>query len=318
MSIIESFKREIIISDQRGYNDLCCSGRVEYEQRQGWVVTGIIAGTMLPLIVCIGLVYLCYFHDNSEKRSSVSWKYFQNRSTYRKSPQSSLLSSQPKSDDSENSPPRSNKHRRQYDKVYRTHEPIPGKPLVDFSDREENLKDVDDGEVKRFRDSCYYGSESASKSGSFVSAEGGANGLGSILESSPESSQQETKNNKEMSSETETSDEETRPNVESNAFSSDSREGSESDDGPKYEKIENKSTSSSSPSRSKVGSLRTGSRSGSRKSGSSRSGKSSPDRTRYSKASTSRPKSSTSSSERPKISTSSYASSKGSAIQTPI
>lgn len=284
----------------------------EYEQRQGWVTTGIIAGTLLPLIVVILLVYICYFHDNSEKKSAASWKYFQNRSTYRKSPQTSFLSSQPKSDESDNSSPQNgSKHRRQYDKVYRTHEPLPGKPLVDFSDREENLKDVDDDDLKKFRDSCYYGSESASKSGSFVSATADPNDLRSILESSSESSKHDAKNNVPTDSESTTSEEETRPNVEKNAFSSDSREGTDSDDGPRYERIDDKSTSGSS---AKTDSLYRKSKNP--KSFSNRATAVMGDR------SSSRPKSkaSSSSSERPKISTSSTASSstKGSAIQTPI
>lgn len=285
----------------------------EYEQRQGWVTTGIIAGTLLPLVVVILLVYICFFHDNSEKRSSASWKYFQNRSTYKKSPQNSFLSTQPKSDESDNSsPPNSNKHRRQYDKVYRTREPLPGKPLVDFSDREENLKDVDDEDLKKFRDSCYYGSESASKSGSFVSASGDPNDLRSILESSSESA----KNNVPTDSETESSEEETRENVEKNALSSESREGTDSDDGPKYERIEDKSTSGSSE-KSKTDSMYRKSKNPKSFSNRATAVVGDRDSSRFSN----RPKSkiSSSSSERPKISTSSTASStKGSAIQTPI
>lgn len=291
----------------------------EYEQRQGWVTTGIIAGTLLPLIVVILLVYICYFHDNSEKKSAASWKYFQNRSTYRKSPQTSLLSSQPKSDESDNSSPQNGtKHRRQYDKVYRTHEPLPGKPNVDFSDRDENLKDVDDEDIKKFRDSCYYGSESASKSGSFVSATADPNDLKSILESSSESSKQDAKNTVPTDSESEISEEDIRPNVEKNAYSSESHEATDSDDGPRYERIDDKSTSGSSAKTDSLYRRDKNPKSFSNRETAVVGGRdSSPSKARYS----GRPKSkiSSSSSERPKISTSSTASSsKGSAIQTPI
>lgn len=59
--------------------------------------------------------------------------------------------------------------RRLYDRTYRTREPIKGKPLVDFTDKIDNLGDVSSKDLETFKDAVFHDTESRSDSTADVS-----------------------------------------------------------------------------------------------------------------------------------------------------
>lgn len=116
---------------------------MEYEQRQGWIATGIIFGTMIPLVV----ILLCFFYKYRQrikelepiKRFDSSWK----RNV------TDRIQNAPKSfRDSLFTPNKKKPDKRSYDRSYRTNEPK--QPEIDFNDREPDLSNVDDRHIEAF------------------------------------------------------------------------------------------------------------------------------------------------------------------------
>lgn len=124
------------------------------------MAVAFIGGTLIPVIVCLLLVYVAFYrdrgHDPIRKYSDRTWH---NRST--KSVHSSPSGSDKTSDYDLLNP---NSKRRLYDRTYRTHEPIKGKPLVDFTGKEENLRNVSQEDLDKFNDVAFGESGATEKS----------------------------------------------------------------------------------------------------------------------------------------------------------
>lgn len=110
---------------------------------------GIICAVLIPVMACIvgGFIYI---RRNQSRGSSMkSWRYSErdsgidNESTLK---QNTPLKSYddraitPISDTSTIETNSGTRKRRSYDKVYRTHEPLPNRPDIDFEDKEWDLK----------------------------------------------------------------------------------------------------------------------------------------------------------------------------------
>ncbi|CAI6362712.1 unnamed protein product [Macrosiphum euphorbiae] len=132
-----------------------CKGHVEYESRSAWTTIALIAALIVPLLVGI----CCVVSRVYRRSGRLSLRYQTARAAKRRNSVLALstvdLSSAGaaakqngrRRDDGENdddndgsstdegpasSVPSSTNPRRSYDAVYRTHEPLPGKPEVDF------------------------------------------------------------------------------------------------------------------------------------------------------------------------------------------
>lgn len=131
-----------------------CKGHIEYESRSAWTTIALIAGFIVPLLVGI----CCVVSQVYRRSGRLSLRYQTARAAKRRNSVLALstvdLSSAGtaakrngrRGDDGENdgdggsstdegpvsSVPSSTNPRRSYDAVYRTHEPLPGKPEVDF------------------------------------------------------------------------------------------------------------------------------------------------------------------------------------------
>ena len=90
---------------------------------------GIIAAILLPALIVVGLI-VAVVRQRMEAKSDASGK-----SSWRFSPKPRTASPLSDSTDSLSSA----KKRRKYDAVYRTHEPLPGKPDIEFEDKEWDL-----------------------------------------------------------------------------------------------------------------------------------------------------------------------------------
>lgn len=134
-----------------------CKGHIEYESRSAWTTIALIAGFIVPLLVGI----CCVVSRVYRRSGRLSLRYQTARAAKRRNSVLALstvdLSSAGAAaknngrrlDNGENdddgpddgssteegpasSVPSSTNPRRSYDAVYRTHEPLPGKPEVDF------------------------------------------------------------------------------------------------------------------------------------------------------------------------------------------
>lgn len=109
---------------------------------------GIISAVIIPAAGCIAGVFICIRKNQSQGSSIKSWRYsgrapgIDNDSTLLKQPvplRAYDRAISPVSDESTASS--TAKKRRSYDKVYRTHEPLPNKPYIDFEDKDWDLKE---------------------------------------------------------------------------------------------------------------------------------------------------------------------------------
>ncbi|XP_032663680.1 protein mesh isoform X1 [Odontomachus brunneus] len=130
-----------------GYTE--CLRHVEYAQRTAWTTMGIISAVLIPVVGCIAGGYFYIRKKQSTGSSTKSWRSIDrgsgidNESTLSKQtmplkPYDRAVS--PISDDStiENN---SSRKRRIYDRVYRTNEPLPNRPDIDFEEKEWDLKE---------------------------------------------------------------------------------------------------------------------------------------------------------------------------------
>lgn len=136
-----------------------CKGHIEYESRSAWTTIALIAALIVPLLVGI----CCVVSRVYRRSGRLSLRYQTARAAKRRnsvlalstvdlsSAGAAAKNSGRRRDDGENdddddgrgdgssteegpasSVPSSTNPRRSYDAVYRTHEPLPGKPEVDF------------------------------------------------------------------------------------------------------------------------------------------------------------------------------------------
>lgn len=121
-------------------------GHIEYVQRTAWTVMGIISIVLIPVVACIVGGFLYIRRNQMQGGSTKSWRYSE-RSTDNESTLKQPLKSYddraitPISDTSTNETNSSTRKRRSYDRVYRTHEPLPNRPNIDFEDKEFDLKE---------------------------------------------------------------------------------------------------------------------------------------------------------------------------------
>ncbi|XP_011501466.1 PREDICTED: protein mesh [Ceratosolen solmsi marchali] len=106
---------------ENGYTE--CLRQVEYSQRTAWTTMGIIAAVLVPALILVGIAFALIRKNGKESWSSMSKS-------------SSLAKLTRPVDVGETS---SGHKRRNYDAVYRTHEPLPGKPNIDFEDKDCDL-----------------------------------------------------------------------------------------------------------------------------------------------------------------------------------
>ncbi|XP_011644865.1 protein mesh isoform X1 [Pogonomyrmex barbatus] len=146
----------ILIGDQRrvctpegrwntpeyGYTE--CLRHIEYVQRTAWTVMGIISAVIIPVLACAvgGFIYL---RKNQARGGSMkSWRYsgIDNESTLSKQnkPYDDRAIT-PISDTSTIETNSGTRKRRSYDRVYRTNEPLPNRPDIEFEDKEWDLKE---------------------------------------------------------------------------------------------------------------------------------------------------------------------------------
>ncbi|XP_066592875.1 protein mesh isoform X2 [Prorops nasuta] len=151
----------ILIGDQRrtclpegrwnipeyGYTE--CLRHIEYAQRTAWTTMGIISAVLIPLAALIGCVFV-FIRNNQKQGGSItrSWRYSErgsgvdNESTILKTLTPLKAYDRPVSPESDTSTIGSNpKKRRSYDKVYRTHEPLPNRPDIEFEEKDWDLKE---------------------------------------------------------------------------------------------------------------------------------------------------------------------------------
>lgn len=111
------------------------SGEVFYTRRSGWIATGVILAAILPILLCI--VCALYYYRKRARRADPHWKISLPRS--RASSRSNIRNlTSDGSDDSD-----ALKKSRSYEKVYRTHEPLEGKPNIDFPEKKWDLDEED-------------------------------------------------------------------------------------------------------------------------------------------------------------------------------
>lgn len=108
---------------------------------------GIISAVLIPAAACIAGAFL-YMRKKQSKGSSMrSWRYSERDSGIDN--ESTLLKRTVplKPDDRTNTPISdtssidNSKKRRSYDRVYRTHEPLPDRPYIDFEEKEWDLRE---------------------------------------------------------------------------------------------------------------------------------------------------------------------------------
>lgn len=122
-------------------------GQIEYSQRQAWTTMGIISAVLIPAIILICVAFVYIRKNQKQDGSAKSWR-FSDRSTVvdNNSPrQLTPLKAfdraiSPTSDSSTNTSGTLLK-RRSYDRVYRTHEPLPNRPNSEFEEKVWDLKE---------------------------------------------------------------------------------------------------------------------------------------------------------------------------------
>ncbi|XP_031838730.1 sushi domain containing 2 mesh isoform X2 [Nomia melanderi] len=150
--ILVGDQRRVCMPDGRwdvpeyGYTE--CLRQVEYAQRTAWTTIGIVCVVVITVTACIAGAFFCVRRGNSNESSVKSWR-FSERSSAIDNETALLRHSTPlKPFDRAISPvsdtsttTSTSKKRHSYDKVYRTHEPLPDRPEVDFEDKDWDLKE---------------------------------------------------------------------------------------------------------------------------------------------------------------------------------
>ncbi|XP_036324062.1 protein mesh isoform X2 [Rhagoletis pomonella] len=116
-----------------------CLREVFYTRRVAFIAIAIIVGVILPLMVCI--VCGIYRFRQKQLKEDPAWQMTIPRS--RASSRSNLRQLSGPDDDSDTDATGTLKKSRSYDKVYRTNEPLPGKPRIDFPAKKWDLDDED-------------------------------------------------------------------------------------------------------------------------------------------------------------------------------
>uniref|UniRef100_A0A7G3B5Y1 Uncharacterized protein n=1 Tax=Lutzomyia longipalpis TaxID=7200 RepID=A0A7G3B5Y1_LUTLO len=111
-------------------------GEVFYTRRTAWITMGIILAVIVPLLMCIVCGVYCY--RKKALKEDPNWKMpLPSRSGSRATLRNL------NSDGSDMDGTDTLKKSRSYDKVYRTHEPLEGKPNIEFPDKKWDLDDED-------------------------------------------------------------------------------------------------------------------------------------------------------------------------------
>lgn len=108
-------------------------GGVFYSRRTAWIAIAIIIVVILPIIMCVVCAVYCY--RQKQLKEDPDWKMSLPRS--RSGSRATLRNL---GGDSEQD---TLKKSRSYDKVYRTNEPLDGKPNIDFPEKKWDLEDED-------------------------------------------------------------------------------------------------------------------------------------------------------------------------------
>lgn len=145
-------------------------GHVEYESRSAWTTIALIAGLIVPLLVGI----CCVVSRVYRRTGRLSLRYQSERAAKRRNSVMALSTvdltgvgvgtkagadrdggdvdddeSDPSTAGPGSSVPSSTNPRRSYDAVYRTHEPLPGKPDVDFEPKVWDLDAEYEGQLDK-------------------------------------------------------------------------------------------------------------------------------------------------------------------------
>lgn len=110
------------------------SGHVFYTRRTAWIAIGIIVAVILPIIMCVVCAVFCY--RKKQMKEDPDWKMSLPRS---RSGSRATLRNLGTDTDGDSTLKKS----RSYDKVYRTNEPLDGKPNIDFPEKKWDLDDED-------------------------------------------------------------------------------------------------------------------------------------------------------------------------------
>lgn len=112
------------------------SGEVFYTRRGGWIATGVIFFAIAPILLCI--VCALYRYRKRARQADPQWKMSLPRS--RASSRSNLRNL---NGDGSEADTDTLKKSRSYEKVYRTHEPLEGKPNIEFPEKKWDLDEED-------------------------------------------------------------------------------------------------------------------------------------------------------------------------------
>lgn len=113
-------------------------GEVFYTRRFGWIATLIAVACTFPILICI--VCVIYRFRRKNKQMDPNWKLTNSLPRSRSGSRTTLrhLNSDGSEVDSDTL-----KKSRSYDKVYRTHEPLEGKPNIEFPEKKWDLDEED-------------------------------------------------------------------------------------------------------------------------------------------------------------------------------
>ncbi|XP_020713695.1 protein mesh isoform X2 [Ceratitis capitata] len=121
------------------YGYTYCLREVFYTRRIAFIAIAIIVLVICPLMICI--VCGIYRFRQKQLKEDPAWQMTIPRS--RASSRSNLRQLSGPDDDSDTDATGTLKKSRSYDKVYRTNEPLPGKPRIDFPAKKWDLDDED-------------------------------------------------------------------------------------------------------------------------------------------------------------------------------
>lgn len=110
------------------------TGEVYYTQRSAWLATGVVFASILPILMCIVCAVYCY--RKKARKVDPGWKLSLPRS--RAGSRTTLRQLASDGSDSDTL-----KKSRSYEKVYRTHEPLEGKPNIEFPAKKWDLDEED-------------------------------------------------------------------------------------------------------------------------------------------------------------------------------
>lgn len=109
------------------------TGEVYYTRRSGFIATGIVVVAIAPILMCI--VCALYWYRKRARAADPDWKPSLPRSRASSKANLHFDGSEADSDTLKKS--------RSYEKVYRTHEPLEGKPNIDFPEKKWDLDEED-------------------------------------------------------------------------------------------------------------------------------------------------------------------------------